>query len=70
MSDFDYDDGECPTCGGEGFVFECFDGCCLDADIDCDDCTRQCSCQKRSASPELQGVLSAALAAAKTTGAA
>ncbi len=38
----EYDELECPECGGEGFVFGCFDGCCLDADIGCDDCTRPC----------------------------
>ena len=36
------DDNDCPTCGGEGFIFDCFDGFCLDADIGCDDCTRSC----------------------------
>lgn len=39
----DLDDGDCPYCGGEGYTFDCFDGCCLDADIGCDDCTRPCS---------------------------
>lgn len=39
-------ESECPVCGGEGFVFECFDGFCLDADVGCDDCTRPCDCQK------------------------
>lgn len=39
----EYDEPEdCPECGGEGFVFQCFDGCCEDADIGCDDCTRTC----------------------------
>ena len=36
------DDNECPQCGGEGFVFQCFDGFCEDADVGCDDCTRPC----------------------------
>lgn len=63
----DYDDGECPICGGEGFVFDCFDGCCADCDVGCDDCTRPCSCQKRQASPELQEVLSAALSKVRGT---
>lgn len=61
----EYDEGECPVCGGEGFVFDCFDGCCLDADYGCDDCTRPCGCQKQQASPELQAVLSEALSATK-----
>lgn len=34
---------ECPHCGGEGFVFECFDGCCEDCDVGCDLCTKPCS---------------------------
>lgn len=45
--DADYDDhldGECcQNCGGEGFMFDCFDGFCADAEIGCDDCTRPCS---------------------------
>jgi hypothetical protein len=61
VSDVDYDDGECPICGGEGFTFDCFDDCCADADIGCDDCTMLCSCQKRQASPELQEILRDAL---------
>jgi hypothetical protein len=40
---WDDDGGECAYCGGEGFVFYCFDGCCEDADIGCDDCTEPCS---------------------------
>jgi hypothetical protein len=35
-------DDECPCCGGEGFIFDCFDGFCADADMGCDDCTRPC----------------------------
>lgn len=59
---------ECPICGGEGFVFDCFDGCCLDADVGCDDCTRPCECNRHSqASPELQQVLADALAKHKAT---
>ncbi len=59
MDDFD---DECPTCGGEGFVFECFDGCCEDCDIGCDDCEHRCpTCTKRPASPELRQVLADAL---------
>lgn len=62
---FDYEDGECPICGGEGFVFECFDGFCLDADIGCDDCTHPCSCQKKQASVDLQEVLADAMLEAR-----
>ena len=36
------DDVECWRCGGEGFVFECLDGFCEDAEVGCDDCTRPC----------------------------
>lgn len=36
------DDGECPNCGGEGVLYDCFDGCCADADIGCDDCAYRC----------------------------
>lgn len=57
-----YDDTECPVCGGEGFTFDCFDGCCADADIGCDDCMRRCECQHRQAPAELQEVLREALA--------
>ena len=40
-------DDTCQRCGGEGFVFDCFDGFCEDADIGCDDCTRPCpDCQR------------------------
>lgn len=34
---------DCWDCGGDGFVFDCFDGQCTDAEIGCDDCTRACS---------------------------
>lgn len=42
------DDDGCPICGGEGFTFDCFDGCCEDVEIGCDDCTRSCECQRAS----------------------
>jgi hypothetical protein len=41
------DGDECPECGGEGVIFECFDGFCLDAEIGCEDCTRDCAECKR-----------------------
>ena len=45
----DDDNGECWRCGGEGYVFECFDGYCLDAEVGCDDCTRRCpECVRRA----------------------
>lgn len=54
--DYDWDDGSCPRCGDDGFVFECIDGCCLDADVGCDLCTRPCpECSPRPAAPSLPG---------------
>ena len=43
-SDYDdeWDNIDCWNCDGDGYVFECFDGFCLDAEIGCDLCTRQC----------------------------
>lgn len=62
--DYDDDPGDCFECGGEGFVFDCFDGFCVDAESGCDDCTRPCpECRRRKqqASPELREVLREAL---------
>ena len=36
------DDDICWNCGGDGFTWECFDGCCVDSEIGCDDCTQPC----------------------------
>lgn len=33
---------EYDACGGGGDYFDCIDGCCADADIGCDDCSRAC----------------------------
>lgn len=33
---------ECWHCGGEGYTFDCIDGCCLDAEVGCEDCSRDC----------------------------
>lgn len=55
------DDAECPNCGGEGTVYECFDGCCEDAEWGCEDCARLCDCQKRQAPADLQRVLAEAI---------
>lgn len=38
---FDDDDG-CPNCDGSGFIYDCFDGLCLDADAGCDKCEIRC----------------------------
>jgi hypothetical protein len=42
--DFDFDDGECPECGGEGRVAgTCIDGCCVEQDDpDCPYCSHSC----------------------------
>jgi hypothetical protein len=50
---FDYDDADtCPTCDGEEFIFERFDGQCLDSDVGCDLCTRPCpTCCKHLIAP-------------------
>ncbi len=36
------DDEECWKCGGDGYLQECFDGFCIDAEVGCDDCTYRC----------------------------
>lgn len=33
---------ECWSCGGEGFYFDCLDGCCVYADEGCDACRYRC----------------------------
>ena len=44
--DYDWDDADddrdCYLCGGEGFVWDCFDGFCVNAEDGCEDCTRPC----------------------------
>lgn len=52
--DPDFDDGDCWNCGGEGFVSDCIDDCCLDADAGCDLCTQRCDVcgPRRSAPPQ------------------
>lgn len=63
------DQGECWRCGGEGFVFYCWDGCCLDAEIGCDDCTQPCDiCNQPKPSKDadaLRQILADALAKQK-----
>lgn len=45
-ADYDYldeiDNGDCWNCGGEGYVWDCFDGCCRNAEDGCRLCTRRC----------------------------
>lgn len=42
ITDFPDDDDTCGNCGGEGYVYDCFDGFCEDAEYGCDDCARRC----------------------------
>lgn len=35
-------DDECWHCGGEGYTYDCIDGCCEDAEAGCEDCARRC----------------------------
>lgn len=38
-----YDDEyECGNCGGEGFTYDCIDGCCINAEDGCELCARRC----------------------------
>jgi hypothetical protein len=47
FDDFDMED-DCPNCGGEGVIYHCIDGCCVDADIGCELCERTCDwCRPR-----------------------
>ncbi len=36
------DDGECPNCQGEGVIYDCIDGCCIDPESGCDLCAHRC----------------------------
>lgn len=40
--DYDDDPGVCHECGGEGYVWDCFDGLCVNAEDGCMACTRRC----------------------------
>lgn len=33
---------DCWSCGGEGYTFDCIDGCCEDAESGCQDCATRC----------------------------
>lgn len=47
-------DDECGNCGGEGVVYDCFDGFCENAEEGCDDCARRCDwC--RPTKPKVRG---------------
>ena len=44
---------DCPECGGEGWIADCFDGCCIEADSGCEDCMRRCvECVRHEAAIE------------------
>jgi hypothetical protein len=36
-------DEECWHCGGEGYTYDCIDGCCEDAESGCEDCASRCA---------------------------
>jgi len=40
FDDFEQDD--CWNCGGEGYIADCFDGFCVNADDGCELCMRRC----------------------------
>lgn len=43
IDDFGYEDNDCPNCGGEGYVFDCFEEyACIDPEGGCDLCMRRC----------------------------
>lgn len=76
MSDdpHDYDDHDpddsCPNCGGEGYVYDCFEEyACVDPESGCDLCMRRCDwCNPRKPKQTDEGlrqVLADALAKAK-----
>lgn len=35
-------DDDCDHCGGEGYTYDCVDGCCIDSESGCEDCARRC----------------------------
>jgi len=45
--DYDDDDHDCPNCGGEGWLADCFEEyACVDPEGGCDACTKLCDwCQ-------------------------
>lgn len=36
-------DEECWNCGGDGYWYDCIDGCCEDAESGCELCARRCA---------------------------
>lgn len=53
LDDYVQDDS-CGNCGGEGFVYDRFDGFCEDADEGCADCTRRCDWCNRPSSKQIK----------------
>lgn len=33
---------ECGNCGGEGYTYDCIDGCCVNAEDGCELCAHRC----------------------------
>lgn len=48
----DFDQGDCWWCAGEGYVFDCFDGLCVNAEDGCDLCMRRCDVCNRPSPPK------------------
>jgi hypothetical protein len=42
MRNLNPNDDDCWHCGGEGYTHDCFDGFCEEAEIGCEDCSREC----------------------------
>lgn len=62
-NEYDEDPGDCWNCGGEGYIADCFDGFCEEAEYGCEDCTRPCpECARpKPNSDEMRRVLAEAL---------
>ena len=56
FDDFDEMDNSCPNCGGEGYVYSCFEEfACIDPEGGCDLCMRRCDwCKPVKRSPVQQ----------------
>lgn len=68
------DEEDCGQCGGEGYTYDCIDGCCANAEEGCRLCERRCDfCNPFKPTPEqakereqLGQILAAALKKPKT----
>ena len=67
---WDYDEGDCHNCGGEGFVYGCsWDWQCDTWDGESCLCTRPCEwCHPPKPNPELSAILARAIDAAQVDG--